>query len=96
MPSEPLRGRVVVVSPHLDDAVLSLGATIARAARAGAQVHALTVFAYGDEDLPVAPWDAECGFRSAGHARSVRREEDARGCALVGAIPDWLPFYDVE
>ena len=91
-----LRGRVVVVSPHLDDTVLSLGATVARAARAGAQVHSLTVFAYGDEDLPAAPWDVACGFASAGSARAARRAEDARGCALVGAIPEWLPFFDVE
>jgi LmbE family N-acetylglucosaminyl deacetylase len=31
-----LTGRVVVVSPHLDDAVLSLGAAMARPARLGA------------------------------------------------------------
>jgi LmbE family N-acetylglucosaminyl deacetylase len=86
----------VVVSPHLDDTVLSLGASVARAARSGVQVHSLTVFAYGDEDLPAAPWDADCGFASAAEARAARRLEDARGCAHVGAIPEWLPFFDVE
>jgi LmbE family N-acetylglucosaminyl deacetylase len=91
-----LTGRVVVVSPHLDDTVLSLGASVARAARSGAEVHSLTVFAYEDSDGPAAPWDADCGFTSAGEARAARRAEDARGCGLVGAIPEWLSFSDVE
>jgi LmbE family N-acetylglucosaminyl deacetylase len=92
-----LRGRVVIVSPHLDDTVLSLGASVARATRSGAAVvRSLTVFAYGDDDLAVAPWDADCGFSSAAAARAARRAEDARGCAFVGAIPEWLPFFDVE
>ena len=41
---ERLLGRVVVVSPHLDDAVLSLGATMAHAIESGAKVEVLTVF----------------------------------------------------
>ena len=40
-----LLGRLVVVSPHLDDAVLSLGATLAHAVESGATVEVLTVFA---------------------------------------------------
>jgi len=91
----PLQGRVVVVSPHLDDAVLSLGASIARAAASGAQVKALTVFAYGPGDgVPAHHWDRACGFRTAAEAREMRRAEDARSCALVGATPEWLPFHD--
>jgi hypothetical protein len=44
-----LQGRVVVVSAHLDDAALSLGATIARVASMGGEVSVLTVLA-GDPD----------------------------------------------
>jgi LmbE family N-acetylglucosaminyl deacetylase len=35
--------RIVVVSPHLDDGVLSLGASIASWSRSGATVELLTV-----------------------------------------------------
>ncbi|MDO8209843.1 PIG-L deacetylase family protein [Conexibacter sp. CPCC 206217] len=89
--------RIVVVSPHLDDAALSMGATISRAARAGAHVTALTVFA-GDPDsvADAGPWDRACGFGSARDAARVRREEDVRACAILGATPAWLAFADVE
>lgn len=39
---------VVAVSPHLDDAVLSVGGTLARLAREGERVVVLTVFSEGD------------------------------------------------
>jgi LmbE family N-acetylglucosaminyl deacetylase len=90
---DQLGGRVVVVSPHLDDAVMSLGATMAAAARAGAKVEVLTVFG----DLPsseaaAGPWDRDCGFLTEGQAASARRAEDRRACSTVGAEPHWLNF----
>ena len=87
--------RVVVVSPHLDDAILSLGATIAHAARRQSRVEVLTVFA-GDSqsEAPASAWDARAGFRTEGEAARRRREEDREACALVNAIPRWLPFSD--
>jgi LmbE family N-acetylglucosaminyl deacetylase len=92
-----LAGRVAVLSPHLDDAALSLGGSIARASAAGADLRVITVFAYDPEsDAPAAPWDAACGFRTAAEAARARRDEDARSCALMGATPVWLPFADVE
>lgn len=88
-------GSVAVLSPHLDDAAFSLGATISAAAAAGAQVEVVTVFA-GDPDAadPAGPWDAASGFETAGEATRGRREEDARACELMGATPVWLPFRD--
>jgi LmbE family N-acetylglucosaminyl deacetylase len=90
-------GRVVVVSPHLDDAVFSLGSTIAAATRAGASVRVLTVFA-GDPDseTPAGGWDAATGFHTQGEAARARRDEDAIACAAIGAAPEWLPFPDVQ
>jgi LmbE family N-acetylglucosaminyl deacetylase len=87
------RGRVVVLSPHLDDAVFSLGATIARATGAGSQVEVLTVF--GDDpgsDAPANGWDTRGGFTTEGEAATARREEDREACHLVGAQPHWLSF----
>ena len=70
-----LEGDVVVVSPHLDDAALSLGAAIARARRIGAaRVVVLTVFAGNPEsDLPAGGWDSRAGFATEGEASRARR-----------------------
>jgi LmbE family N-acetylglucosaminyl deacetylase len=88
-----LSGRVVVVSPHLDDAVMSLGATIAQAVRAGADLVVLTVFAYIPSSEALAgPWDTSCGYSTEGQAARARREEDRRACLILGAKPRWLDF----
>lgn len=88
-------GPVVVVSPHLDDAVFSLGASLHAAAQAGRPVDVLTVLA-GDPES-VAPADdsnRRAGFATAGEAAWARREEDARACAVLGARPVWLALSD--
>lgn len=97
LPAPLSGGRVVVVSPHLDDAALSLGATLARAARSGADVVVATVFA-GDpaSDAPAGDWDGRCGFATLGEAATERRAEDARACATLGATPLWLSFADEQ
>jgi hypothetical protein len=41
-------------------------------------------------------WDQRAGFRSAEDAYAARRAEDRRACALVGAVPVWLPFSDCQ
>jgi LmbE family N-acetylglucosaminyl deacetylase len=83
--------RIVVVSPHLDDAVLSLGAAIAAASARGDDVRVLTVFP-GDpgSDAEPSPWDARAGFGSAREAAAGRRAEDEEACALLGARTTWL------
>ena len=91
------RTRIVVVSPHLDDGVLSLGAWMASQVRAGERVELLTVFACDPEsDAPTKGWDARGGFRTEGKAARARREEDLRACALLGVTPVWLPFGSVD
>jgi LmbE family N-acetylglucosaminyl deacetylase len=89
----PPQGRVVVVSPHLDDAVFSLGATMSRAAATGADVVSLTVF--GCDPASTAPangWDRRGGFSTEGEAATVRRQEDFEACKLLGVRPLWLAF----
>jgi LmbE family N-acetylglucosaminyl deacetylase len=90
-----LAGRVAVLSPHLDDAVFSLGAAIARASRSGSTCTIVTVFAGDPESTAQSGWwDRQAGFSSEGEAARARREEDRTACGLLGAIPLWLPFSD--
>jgi LmbE family N-acetylglucosaminyl deacetylase len=88
---------LVIVSPHLDDAVLSLGASIARASRAARQIGVLTVFAGApDSTVPAGGWDRRGGFSTEGEAATARRLEDREACSIVGAEPTWLPFPDAD
>jgi len=84
--------RVVVVSPHLDDAVLGCGLLLA--AIPGTTV--LTVFtgappAYPD---PMRPWDAECGFGPGDDVMEVRRAEDREALARLDAAPEHLGLVE--
>ena len=89
-------GRVLVVSPHLDDAVLSLGASIRNATRRGVHVDVLTVLA-GDpaSGAPSDESGRRAGFETVGEAARLRRDEDRAACESVGAEPRWLPLSDV-
>ena len=88
---------VVVVSPHLDDAALSLGATIVMLARHGVTPKVVTVMANDpDSDEAAQRFDRECGFTTAQDAARGRRAEDARACEIMGAEPVWLPLSDRE
>ena len=88
---------IVVVSPHSDDGVLSLGASMARWARAGRDVELLTVLALDPaSDTPTVGWDQRAGFRTEGEAARARREEDRLACAALGVTPRWLPFGSVD
>ncbi|MEO8274688.1 MAG: PIG-L family deacetylase [Thermoanaerobaculia bacterium] len=83
--------RRLYLSPHLDDAVLSCGGQIARAARATATVDILTIFA-GDEPDPANPSASPLVDQvfalwglPAGEVMSTRRREDAAACRLLQA-----------
>ncbi len=88
------RNPVVVISPHLDDAVLSCGQLLA--ARPGSTV--VTVFAGVPPraDELCTDWDRRCGFANAAAAIAARRAEDTRALALLRAKPLWLDFLDSQ
>jgi LmbE family N-acetylglucosaminyl deacetylase len=86
-------GRVVLISPHLDDAVLSLGATIVRLVGRGVHVDVLSVFGCDPSSThPSCGWDRRAGFSSEGAAAAARREEDREACRIVGAKPIVLGY----
>ena len=88
---------IVVVSPHSDDGVLSLGASMARWARNGRRVQLLTVLALAPDSMtPTSGWDRRAGFATEGEAARARREEDRAACTRLGVTPRWLPFGSVD
>ena len=89
--------RLVAVSPHLDDAVLSIGASLSHLAHEGVDVRVLTVFG-GDpsQDREPGASNRRAGFGSTGQAARARRREDDSACARLGVQPVRLAFDDDE
>jgi LmbE family N-acetylglucosaminyl deacetylase len=84
--------KVVVVSPHFDDA--ALGAAHLLTSYPGSTV--ITVLggrppSYPDE---VTPWDAAGGFATGDDVVAARQDEDRTAVASMGATPVWLDFPD--
>lgn len=85
--------RILVVSPHLDDAVFGCGDALAK--HPGSTV--VTVFAGGPTVWQeMTPWDSAAGFLSGENALARRREEDRAALLHLGARPVWLPFWDSQ
>jgi LmbE family N-acetylglucosaminyl deacetylase len=84
--------RIVVVSPHFDDAVL--GAAHLLATYPGSTV--ITVLGGRPPAYPEEPtdWDACGGFVAGDDVVAARREEDRAAMAFLGADPVWLEFPD--
>jgi LmbE family N-acetylglucosaminyl deacetylase len=89
---EALLERIVVVSPHLDDAVLGCGGLLA--AHPGAVV--ITVYAGAPAAYPDPPtaWDALAGFGPGDDVLARRREEDRAALGELGATPVWLDYVE--
>ena len=93
---------VTVVSPHLDDAVLSCAGLIAGASA----TTVLTVFAGfppardGTTPAEFGPgttlWDQASGFAAGDDVVGLRRGEDRAALAHLGAVPQWLDFLDSQ
>lgn len=71
---------LVVFSPHLDDAVFSSGALIAKH-----QTRVISICAgIPAEDVPPGDFDVMAGFRTAADAIRQRRVEDVQAAAILG------------
>jgi LmbE family N-acetylglucosaminyl deacetylase len=85
--------RVVIVSPHLDDAVLSCGELIAQLS----DCIVLTVFAGDDVDWSeLREWDALSGFDADTNIVAARIAEDDASLAALGARGVRLDFLDAQ
>lgn len=84
--------KILVVSPHLDDAVLSFGGAIAAE---DTDVIVATVLAgVPPEWWWPSPFDSACGFRSSHIAVTARRDEDEIALAELFAAFVHLEFLD--
>ncbi|RZF26399.1 PIG-L family deacetylase [Paraburkholderia sp. UYCP14C] len=84
--------RLLVISPHLDDAVLGCGLLIA--AHPGAVV--CTVFTAPPTENMTTDWDRASGFADAFEAMRARQEEDREALGLLSAMPVHLLFRDAQ
>ncbi len=84
--------RIVVVSPHLDDAVLGCSYLLA----AHPAVTVVTAFAGRPVEYPDPPghWDALGGFGPGDEVHVTRRAEDAAALGSFDARPVWLDFVE--
>lgn len=86
--------KILIVSPHLDDAILSVGQFMAD--RPDAEV--ITIFAgYPENSEAVSTaYDNKCGFKNAQDAMSVRRRENDEATALLNATAINFDFTDSQ
>jgi LmbE family N-acetylglucosaminyl deacetylase len=86
--------RVVLFSPHFDDA--ALGAAHFLFAHPGSAV--VTVMGGPPPRYPDPPseWDALGGFVAGDDVVAIRREEDAAAMKVIDARPVWLEFVDYQ
>lgn len=82
--------KTLLLSAHLDDAVLSAGQFLAN--QPGCDV--LTVFAGIPRIDGATPYDAKCGFRSSKAAMKARRLEDRDALARLKCEPIYWDFLD--
>lgn len=84
---------LLVISPHLDDAVFGCGEVIA--GHPGTLV--VTLFAGTPEDGDMrTSWDRAAGFSCARQAMLARRREDRVALACLEARPLWLDFIGAQ
>lgn len=89
--------RVLAISPHLDDAALSAGATLADYAAAGSEVHVCSLFA-GVPHEPLSSiargFHNKCGLPPNASALTVRINEDQEAMEELGVRAHRSGFLD--
>lgn len=83
---------VVVLSPHLDDAVLSAWSVISGAR----DVLVVNVFAGVPETSSIPRWDALAGASDTSAHVRARLDEDRAALSLAGTSALYLPFLDEQ
>lgn len=74
-------GHHIILSPHFDDAVLSLGGLLAKN---GMQSSVITCFTGIPLKIKTTDWDTQSGFDNSIDAMSARAKENDAGLSLLG------------
>ena len=87
---------VLALSPHLDDAVFSVGGTLARLADRGWRVMIATVFTRSVPEPHgfALACQLDKGLGADVDYMALRRDEDAAACTVIGAETRWLDFAE--
>jgi LmbE family N-acetylglucosaminyl deacetylase len=80
----------IILSPHFDDAVLSLGGLLARE---GSDTVVATFFAGTPSTPLIRKWDTTCGFTDSTHAMRERTLEDKRSLNFFGINGERIRNY---
>jgi LmbE family N-acetylglucosaminyl deacetylase len=80
--------KIIVLSPHLDDAVLSIGALMAKRVAQGHPVEVWTVFTRGPRELP------KDKKRRVFADYETRQSEDQRALGQLGIDHRWLGYME--
>ena len=89
--------RALFIAPHLDDVAHACGGIVARTVATGAPSLIVTVFAgepHQDRRLSAFARFQHERWGTADKTTLVRRQEDARAAATLGAASLWLPHLD--
>ncbi|MBI5963771.1 MAG: PIG-L family deacetylase, partial [Chloroflexi bacterium] len=90
--------RLIYISPHLDDAVLSAGGLIHEQTRAGVEVEIWTIMCGFPPSEDLSPYaqilHSDWGISSAAEVVAARRAEDVQAAGIVGAKTIYFDFLD--
>lgn len=86
----------IYLSPHLDDAVYSCGGLIYQQVLQGSRVEVWTLFAGqpGEGDVSDFARQLHARWDSGSDPVTLRREEDAEACGIIGANPRHFDYLD--
>lgn len=84
-------GKLLIISPHLGDAVFACGELMACKREA---IVTTLLAGLPASTLPLTSWDAAAGFSNSREAMQSRRDEDRRAMDLLHATPVWLDFTE--
>ncbi len=91
-----MSGRLLALSPHLDDAVFSAGGVLAARAQAGWRVTVATLFTGGVAEPRgfALACQLDKGLGPEVDYMALRRAEDLHACALIGADAVHVPLLE--
>lgn len=92
LPELSLKGPLLVLSPHLDDAAFSCSALLER----GQSAEILTVFDGEPEPPRAGEWDLKTGFTDSARSMAVRREENRAAFGDTPHILAGLGLLDLQ